>query len=164
MIGFIGTSFRLWSIITAHNQWLLTTRSFPYWTTSVFSSTVANAERRTPAHSHERTELTSRRTEYRLPSQTVPRLFCFIRWQWKMLTEPLSNKWSFQCLFVVSETCLPNRCLTMDFRSGSTIPAFRHHVTLCWISVINAWHHMWQNGNVHKKWPINVQSTHFPIM
>jgi hypothetical protein len=29
---------QLQSIITAHNQWLLKTRSIPYWTTSVFSS------------------------------------------------------------------------------------------------------------------------------
>jgi hypothetical protein len=28
--------------MTAHNQWLPTTRSIPYWTTSVFSSTVTN--------------------------------------------------------------------------------------------------------------------------
>jgi hypothetical protein len=51
----------------------------------------------------------------------------------------------------------------MDFRSGSTIPAFRRHVALYWISVINVWHHMWQNGNVRKKKPTGVQSTHFPI-
>jgi hypothetical protein len=40
MIGFIGTSLQLQSIMTAHNQWLPKTRSIPYWTTSVFSSTV----------------------------------------------------------------------------------------------------------------------------
>jgi hypothetical protein len=28
--------------MTAHNQWLLKTRSIPYWTTSVFSSTVTD--------------------------------------------------------------------------------------------------------------------------
>jgi hypothetical protein len=37
-------------IITAHNQWLPKTRSIPYWTTSVFSSTVTNDERRITAH------------------------------------------------------------------------------------------------------------------
>jgi hypothetical protein len=30
--------------MTAHNQWLSKTRSIPYWTTSVFSSTVTNAD------------------------------------------------------------------------------------------------------------------------
>jgi hypothetical protein len=40
-------------IITAHNRWLSKTRSIPYWTTSVFSSTVTNDERRIPAHSLE---------------------------------------------------------------------------------------------------------------
>jgi hypothetical protein len=42
MIGFIGTSLRLQSITTAPNLWLLKTRSIPYWTTSVFSSTVTD--------------------------------------------------------------------------------------------------------------------------
>jgi hypothetical protein len=46
MIGFIGTSLQLQSIITAHNQWLSTTRSIPCWTTSVFSSTVTSDEQR----------------------------------------------------------------------------------------------------------------------
>jgi hypothetical protein len=38
MIGFIGTSLQLQSIMTAHNQWLPKTRFIPYWTarTSVF--------------------------------------------------------------------------------------------------------------------------------
>jgi hypothetical protein len=50
MIGFIGTFLQLQSIITAHNQWLSTTRSIPYWSTSVSSSTVTNDERRIAAH------------------------------------------------------------------------------------------------------------------
>jgi hypothetical protein len=50
MTGFIGTSLQLRSIITVHNQWLSETRSVPYWTTIVFSSTVTNDERRTTAH------------------------------------------------------------------------------------------------------------------
>jgi hypothetical protein len=29
-----------------YNQWLLKTRSIPYWTTNVFSSTLTNDERR----------------------------------------------------------------------------------------------------------------------
>jgi hypothetical protein len=40
----------LQSIITAHTQWLSTARSVPYWTMSVFSSTVTNDERRLTAH------------------------------------------------------------------------------------------------------------------
>jgi hypothetical protein len=43
MIAFIGTSLQLQSIMTAH--------SIPYWTTSVFSSTVTNHERRIRTHS-----------------------------------------------------------------------------------------------------------------
>jgi hypothetical protein len=36
----------------------------------------------------------------------------------------------FPLLGVVSETCFPSRCLAMDVFSGSTIPAFRRHVTI----------------------------------
>jgi hypothetical protein len=39
MIVFIGISLQLHSILTARNQWLSTTRSIPYWATSVFPST-----------------------------------------------------------------------------------------------------------------------------
>jgi hypothetical protein len=41
-IGFIGTSLQLQPTIAAHNQWLSKARSIPYWTASVFSSTVTN--------------------------------------------------------------------------------------------------------------------------
>jgi hypothetical protein len=50
MNGFTGTSLQLQSVMTAHNQWLSTTRSIPCWTTSVFPSTVTNAEPVTAAH------------------------------------------------------------------------------------------------------------------
>jgi hypothetical protein len=50
MIGFIGTSLQLQSIMTAHNQWLSMTCPIPCWTTSVFSSIVTNAERRVTDH------------------------------------------------------------------------------------------------------------------
>lgn len=40
MIGFIGISLQLQSNTTAHNPWLPTTRSVPYRTKSVFSSTM----------------------------------------------------------------------------------------------------------------------------
>jgi hypothetical protein len=39
MIGFIGSSLQLQSIMTAHNWWLSTTRSIPYWTPSFFCVT-----------------------------------------------------------------------------------------------------------------------------
>jgi hypothetical protein len=34
------------------------------------------------------------------------------------------------CIYVVAGTCVPNRCLAIDVSSGSTIPNFRHHVTI----------------------------------
>jgi hypothetical protein len=42
MTGFTDTSLQLKSITTAHSQWLYKTRSIPYWTTSVFPSTVTD--------------------------------------------------------------------------------------------------------------------------
>jgi hypothetical protein len=42
MIGFIGTSLQLQASITADNQLLSETCSIPYWTSSVFSSTVTD--------------------------------------------------------------------------------------------------------------------------
>jgi hypothetical protein len=50
MIGFVRTSLQLQSIMRAHNQQLCKTRSIPYWTTSVFTSTVTNDERPITAH------------------------------------------------------------------------------------------------------------------
>jgi hypothetical protein len=39
-LDLLPPSLQLQSITTAHNQWLSKTRSVPYWTTSVFASTV----------------------------------------------------------------------------------------------------------------------------
>jgi hypothetical protein len=50
MMGFIGTSLQLQSLITAHNQWLSETRSIPSWTTSVYSSAEANGRWIISAH------------------------------------------------------------------------------------------------------------------
>jgi hypothetical protein len=57
-------------------------------------------------------------------------LFCFSRCHANVLTEPLPSKLIIPCLFIASGTCLPNRWLAMDFRSGSTIPIFGRHVTI----------------------------------
>jgi hypothetical protein len=67
MTGFIGTSLQLQSIMTAHSQWLSMTRSIPYWTTSVFSSTGTNDERRICTH----IELPSTTSVWRIPLRQV---------------------------------------------------------------------------------------------
>jgi hypothetical protein len=41
-LNLLAFLLQLQSIITAHNQWLPRTRSIPYWTASVFSSTVTD--------------------------------------------------------------------------------------------------------------------------
>jgi hypothetical protein len=135
MIGCIGTSLQLKSIMTAHNQWLSTTCSIRYWTTCVFSSTVMNDEslltHRTPLRMNYDSFITPRWLEYRSPSQTVPLLFCVI----------LSHRNLCLLIFIAMETyinlwqcfdlhqrihcsvylCLPNRCLA----NGLLLPAFR---------------------------------------
>jgi hypothetical protein len=48
----------------------------------------------------------------------------------KDLTENISNNaYIVASVFLTSGTRLPSRCLTMNISSGSTIPAFRRHVT-----------------------------------
>jgi hypothetical protein len=116
MIGFIGTSFRLQSITTAHNQWLSTTSSIPYWTTSVFSSTVRQTnhtlnclEWRLSDESLLRinydSSITFRRPEYRSPSQTVPLLFFVL----SVATKRSNPGPIVDC--VTSRMCLQKRCL-----------------------------------------------------
>jgi hypothetical protein len=34
------------------------------------------------------------------------------------------------CVFIPAGTCLPSRCRAIKFSSGSSIPAFKHHVTI----------------------------------
>jgi hypothetical protein len=41
-LDLLALLLQLQPIITVHNQWLSETRSIPYWTTSVFSSTVTD--------------------------------------------------------------------------------------------------------------------------
>jgi hypothetical protein len=132
-LDLLALRLQLQSIITAHNRWLSQTRSIPYWTTSVFSSTVTNDERRITAHLPSWTELTSRRNEYKSTCLTVLRFFCFsvfIRCKGNIITEPLPSDVHISCLFVAAGTCLASRRLAMDLRSGSTIPAFRRRVTI----------------------------------
>jgi hypothetical protein len=117
MIGFIGNSLQLQSTMTAHNQWLTTTRSIPYWSTSVFSSIVMNDERWITAHTLNSmndeslateiylTELTSRCPEYRSPPQTVPS-FCYY-----LFCPLLRNNRGPTVDCVTSRMCFPKRCL-----------------------------------------------------
>jgi hypothetical protein len=79
------------------------------------------------------TELTSRWTKYESLCLTVPLLLCFSVFNHRcrnVLNELLPRKWIFPCSSVAWGTCLPNRCLGMNFLSGSTLLAFRRHVTV----------------------------------
>jgi hypothetical protein len=46
----------------------------------------------------------------------------------RMFGEPLASN-GLPRLFIATKTCLASRWIAMDFRSGSTIPVFRSHVT-----------------------------------
>jgi hypothetical protein len=161
MIGFTGTSLQLQSITTVHNQWLLKTRSIPYWTTSVFSSTVtdlvliyesvtssASIVRWITLHSWTLNFwifLRLNRSSVHGSSYSLARIHgkCLVPVRIHgnsvstnpylhrtCVREPLSSNGLFSVYSLQRQRVLASRCLVMDFCSGSTIPAFRHHVTL----------------------------------
>jgi hypothetical protein len=49
LLDLLALLLQLQQIISAQNQWLSKTRSIPHWTTSVFSSTATNGERKIPS-------------------------------------------------------------------------------------------------------------------
>jgi hypothetical protein len=141
MIGFIGTSLQLQSIMTAHTQWLSKACSIVFWTTSVFSSTMTNDESLlthwTPTEcrikknlwrifdwsllllefTNELRFITATWPEYKSPCRTVncPLLFCVVTGM-LLLT------------FVAAETYvwvpLPSKLTS----SSADIPAFRPYL------------------------------------
>jgi hypothetical protein len=130
MIGFIGTSI---IITTNHNssQWLLTTRSIPYRTTNVFSSTVTNDERRITAHTlnsfwiflrmNYDSFITSRRPEYRSPPRTVIillllREYVFVNIRCSgNVCQSVATLWPSAAYPLQRKRVLPSRCLAMDY-------------------------------------------------
>jgi hypothetical protein len=106
MIGFIGTFLQLQLIITAHNPWLpktgtgLRVSSAPLWLTWFW--------------------FTNRSLLLRLPWATIvlrmnrSSLHRFF-YSLSVTTENVC------CLAVVTETCLPNRWLSVDFRVSSLL-------------------------------------------
>jgi hypothetical protein len=144
-------------MITAHNQWLLMVRSIPYWTTSVFSynvtdlvliyesltssafvvrrltlNSLTNAERRPTAHSLGWTEpfYNFGRTENISPCLTVPLLFCVQPLPRERAHWSAAQQWTSACVRCCGKVCLASIWLAMNFRSGSTIPAFRRHIKI----------------------------------
>jgi hypothetical protein len=131
MIGFIGTSIKI--IINCNSSRpIAKTRSIPYWTTSVFSSTVtdlvliyesvtssASAALWLTLHSWELNSLTNgerrARSQGSLSRMNWTNSFTTsgrIEYKSPCLTVPLL---CFLCLFVATGTCLPNRCPAMDY-------------------------------------------------
>jgi hypothetical protein len=111
--------------MTAHNQWLSTTRSIPHWTTSGFS---LNSEARITTHTlnfwmNYDSCITSKRPEYRSPARAVncPSVCC--RGNLCLVTCYLATTCSLP--FVAAGTWFPSRFSAMDVRCSSTIPAFR---------------------------------------
>jgi hypothetical protein len=113
--------------MTTHNQWLHKTRSIPYWTTNVFSSTVKNDERRiyelvlgSPFYC----DCLERHLSDEYSRSSL--LILASAYPWKLFVSC-----GFICiLFVVVKTCLPDRWLAMGFRCGSTVPAGMPHITI----------------------------------
>jgi hypothetical protein len=120
MIGFIGTSLQLHSIITPHNQWLYKTRSIPHWTMSAFPSAVMNDERRITTHTlnslvRVRARVALRLAVYRqsfrlddkpLETQTSNLIF---NWRWESLCKILPEErigLSFQLLLTLASAVI----------------------------------------------------------
>jgi hypothetical protein len=136
MIGFIGTYLQLQSIITAHNQWLSKTRSIPYWTTGVFSSTVTDlvliyeSVTSTASTLDEGCLTTDLFSSARLLiSLTMENVYCLTdvteRAYWIV-----AYQWTAASVHCCGNVCLANLCLVMDFRSGSVVLAFRRYDTI----------------------------------
>jgi hypothetical protein len=117
------------TITTAHNQWLPKTRSIPYWTTSVFSSTVTDLvliyESVTSSVSVVRWLALHKLNFWillRLIHWTPLRISQWIH-EWTLFynsgrTEERSRPRTVRLLlrlFVAARTCLPNRCQAMDY-------------------------------------------------
>jgi hypothetical protein len=110
MNGFIGTSLPLQSSITARDQWLSMTCPISYWTTSVFSSAWL-----TWFWFTNRSLLL-----LLLPwTTTVLRVTCFSLHGF-LYSLPVTME-NICCLSIVTETYLPNRCLSVDFRVRSLL-------------------------------------------
>jgi hypothetical protein len=76
------------------------------------------------------TEVPSKRSEYRSPPRTV-RAILFFRCHQTCLPNRYPAIDYSMSILCSGNMCLASRWLRMDFRSGSTIPAFRRHVTMC---------------------------------
>jgi hypothetical protein len=105
MVGFTDTSLQLKSIMTARNQRMSTTRSVPYWTTSVFSSTMTNDEWRISAEWILLGVLTCPPFIISGEPNTV-NCHCVINL--------VLNKGGPNVDCVTPRMCLPKRCLAMD--------------------------------------------------
>jgi hypothetical protein len=130
MIGFIDTSLQIQSVIPAHNQWLFNTRSIPYWTTSVFASTVtdfvliyrsvtstASVVRWLTFHSWRRTLL--RMTNAKRIANKLS--WFFYNFDANRMSHSVLQFLSysvFLCLSVAAGTYLPNRCQAMDYSAS----------------------------------------------
>jgi hypothetical protein len=64
------------------------------------------------------------------------------------------------CVFFAAGTCLPSRCLAVDVSSGSTIPAFRRHVTVIFMILARQRTRAFSRdvSSVHTATAVNTQS------
>jgi hypothetical protein len=121
MIGFIGTSLQLQSIIASHTFNPFWMHMTPVWRMLYEESLPSELSW---------TEPTSMRTECRSPwrRRNCPSVCCY--GNLFLATCYLATTPSL--LFVAAGTCWPNCSTAMDARSGSTIPPFRRHVTIAY--------------------------------
>jgi hypothetical protein len=132
MIRCIGTSLQLQPIISAHNQWLSKTRCslplrltwFRFTSQSLLQLPLSAGQHATAKHS---TPLRLNRSPLHGSFYTLPVTMENVCCHGNVLTEPLPSKSLFHVCSLLWG-CVFGELL---FSSGSTILAFRRHVTIC---------------------------------
>jgi hypothetical protein len=141
--------------MTAHNQWLSTTRFVPYWTASVFSSAVTNDERRITAYTSNSFWLGLRMNHDSFNFQVARRESttsnsCYtVCCHGNLCLATCCLATIRSLLFVAARTWLTSRCSVIDVSSGSTTPTFRrclpsrclvmdYSVTICYLEEIQS--------------------------
>jgi hypothetical protein len=104
-LDLLALRLQLQPIIAAQNRWVRKTRSIPYWTTRVFSSTVTNDERGITSDWNLLHWANFQANRIYITISNVPLLFCFIRCWETSFGEPLNSNGLF-LLVVAAGTCV----------------------------------------------------------
>jgi hypothetical protein len=103
-----------------------------------------------PPHGASSDFITSGRTEYKSPGLTDILFSSVYSLQWECPYRTFDQQWTSASVRCCGNMCLASRWLVVDFRSGSTVPTFRHHVTIFTIIKITGRYTVWVTQSVFK--------------